>query len=289
MGTVIARQHAGIETRVQAQVRRIPVTLGTRVRKGDLLLELDTRELHARVQQAEAVLDQVVQDFARFELLFEQGAVTKQDYETAGMRKIVAEAARSEAQAMVSYARITAPFSGTIADKTINVGDLAIPGRPLLTLDDDEARQLVVGIPELYRNHISVGDTLPVIVSAADTSIRGVIEEISSGADPASRTFLVKVQLPDRADARPGQLGRLLIPTAEEPSVSIPLSALVRRGQLELVYVAAADNRASLRLVRAGRQRQGHIEILAGLDEGERVVVSPLAGLSDGDLIEERQ
>jgi RND family efflux transporter MFP subunit len=289
MGTVVARKHAGIETRVQAQVQRIPVALGTRVEKGDLLLELDTRELHARVQQARAVLDQAAPDFARFERLREQGAVTQQDFEAIRTRKTVAEAGLSEAEVMLSYTRITAPFSGTIANKTVNVGDLAIPGRPLLTLDDDAARQMVVGIPETHRNRINLGDTLPVILSAADTSVPGIVEEISSSADPASRTFLVKVRLSDRADVRPGQLGWLLIPTTEEPSVSIPLSALVRRGQLELVYVAATDNRANLRLVRAGRQYQGEIEILAGLNEGERVVVSPQAGLSDGDVVEGRQ
>lgn len=288
MGTVTARQRAGIETKIQAQVQRIPVALGTRVRQGDLLVELDTRDLHAHVDQAQAVLQQVSQDFARYQRLYEQGAVTQQDYEAAKMRQSVAQASLAEAQAMLSYAQICAPFSGTITDKTVNVGDLAIPGRPLFVLEDNAPRQLVVGIPEQYHHGINQGDTLAVSLGSEYSTVSGVVGEISPSADPASRTFTAKIDLPESAKVRPGQLGRLQLDTGGDASVAIPATALVRRGQLELVYVATLDNHAALRLVRTGRLHQGRIEILAGLNDGDRIVNSPPAGLADGDRIEEQ-
>ncbi len=288
MGTVTARQRAGIETKIQAQVQRIPIALGTHVRKGDLLVELDTRDLHAHVDQAQAVLQQVSQDYARYKRLFEQGAVTQQDYEAAKMQQSVAEAALAEAQAMLSYAQITAPFAGTITEKSVNVGDLAVPGRPLFVLEDNTPRQLVVGIPESYRLAISPGDSVPVAIAAGDAQITGVVGEISPSADPSSRTFTAKIDLPESANVRPGQIARMLLNAGGSESVAIPISALVHRGQLELVFVAAPENRANLRLVRTGRIYQDKIEILAGLNAGDRIVNTAPAGLADGDRIEER-
>ncbi|MBI5867618.1 MAG: efflux RND transporter periplasmic adaptor subunit [candidate division Zixibacteria bacterium] len=288
MGTVTARQRAGIETKIQAQVQRISVALGTHVRKGDLLVELHTRDLRAHVDQAQAVLQQVSQDYARYKRLFEQGAVTQQDYEAAKMQQSVAEAALAETQAMLSYAQITAPFAGTITEKSANVGDLAVPGRPLFVLEDDAPRQLVVGIPETYRLAINPGDSVPVAIAGGVAQITGVVGEISPSADPASRTFTAKIDLPAGANVRPGQIARLMLKAGGSESVAIPLTALVHRGQLELVFVATPESRANLRLVRTGRLYPNKVEILAGLNDGDRIVNTPPAGLADGDRIEER-
>lgn len=288
MGTVIARNRADIGAKIQAPVERITVVLGSRVKQGDLLAELDQREYQARADQAQAVYDQAARDFARFEGLVKQQAVTEQEFENVRSRRSVAEAALSEAKTFLSYTRITAPFSGTVTQRQVDVGDLATPGRTLFTMEESGASRFVVTLPEARLGHIEVGDSVTVAITSINRSLRGRVDELSPSADPVSRTFTAKIGLPSVPGLRPGQFGRLQLATGGDETIFIPRSALVKRGQLDLVYVVNAESRAMLRLVRVGRQFPDRLEILAGLRENERVVTDGQRDLSDGDSVEVR-
>ncbi len=285
MGTVRARNTADLSTKVQARIDRIPVVIGSRVAKGGTLAELDTREFKARVQQASAVKDQAMLDLSRYTSLLEKSAVTKQEFDAVKARASVAEANLDEAEALMSYATISAPFSGVVTRKMVDVGDLAIPGQPLFTLEEDTAPQFVVTIPESQRGQIAIGDRVQVEISSLDTAITGIVKELSPSADPVTRSFIVKIDLP-ASIARPGQFGRLLLSMSGDESIYVPRAALVKRGQLELVYVINAESVAVLKFVRTGRTAGEKVEILAGLNEHDHVVVSGLTGLMDGDKVE---
>lgn len=285
LGSVVARQRADIQTKVQARVEKIPVGIGSRVREGDLLVEFDTRETRSRVQQARALNEQATQDMKRFETLLAQNAATQQEYDGVKARKSVADAALQEAEAMLTYARISAPFSGTITRKDINEGDLAVPGRPLLTLEDESSLQLVVSLPESQREYLRIGDTLQVGHSNAGATISGIVEELSPSADPISRSLTAKLALAKDERLHAGQVARLLIPSARNAELLLPQSAVVRRGQLELVYSVADDGIASLKLIRTGRTLGDKIEILSGLTGEERIVLNPSASLEDRDPV----
>jgi len=286
MGTVIARNRAEIGSKIQAPVERIAVVLGSRVRQGDLLAELDKREYQARADQAQAVYDQAARDFARFEGLVKQQAVTEQEFENVRSRRSVAEAALFEAKTFLSYTRITAPFTGTVTQRQVDVGDLAAPGRILFTMEEAGASRFIVTLPEARLGHIEVGDSVTVTITSINSSVKGRVDELSPGADPVSRTFMAKIGLPSVVGLRPGQFGRLQLAAGGDETIFIPRSALVKRGQLDLVYVVNAENRAMLRLVRVGRQLPDRLEILAGLRENERVVTDGQRDLSDGDSVE---
>ncbi len=286
MGTVEARSQVVIETKLQARVERIAVALGTRIRAGDLLAELDTRDLTARVRQAQAVQEQTAQDFKRFETLLAQQAATRQEFDAVNARAVVAEANRQEAEAMLSYARIVAPLSGVVTQKFIQAGDLAVPGRPLFGLEQEGSPRFVLTIPESNIAQISLGDSARIEFPGPDTILTGIVKELSPSSNPVTRSFEVKIDLPESTRLRPGQFGRLLLPSAEAATLFVPSSAVVQRGQLELVYVVTPDNRASLRLIRTGRVFSEWTQVLSGISEGETVVSSGAAGLSDGDQIE---
>lgn len=286
VGSVEARSQAQIETKVQARVEKIAVNLGSRVRTGDLLVEFDTRDLSARVRQAQAVRDQTAQDLKRFETLLSQQAATQQEYDGVKARAAVAEANREEAEAALSYARIVAPFAGVVTQKTIEVGDLAVPGRPLFVLEQVGTPRFVLTIPESNSNRIRVGDSLQVEIPAADTTIMGLVMELSPSADPVTRSYEVKIDLPESPRVRPGQFGKLLLPTGGSDALFVPDGAVIRRGQLELVYTMSGDDKVSMRLVRTGRQQSGWTEILSGLRAHDRVVISASSELSDGDKVE---
>ena len=286
MGTVTARNRAEIGAKIQAPVERIAVVLGSRVRQGDLLAELDRREYEARVAQAQAVFDQAARDLERFQGLVNQRAVTEQEFETVRSRKSVAEAALSEAKTFLSYTRVTAPFSGTVIQRHVDVGVLATPGKTLFIMEESGEARFVVTLPEARLGHLDVGDSVTVTITSINATVKGRVDELSPSADPVSRTFAAKVGLPSVAGLRPGQFGRLQLSAGGDETIFIPRKALVRRGQLDLVYVVNAESRAMLRLVRIGRQFPDRLEILAGLREGERVVIEGQRDISDGDLVE---
>ena len=287
MGSVIARNTADISTKTQARVDRIPDDIGSRVRKGDLLAELDARDMQARVQQARAMYEQASGDLKRFEQLLSQQAATQQEFDGIKARATVAEASLREAEAMLTYAHITAPFSGVVTRKQIDIGDMVFPGQVLFTLEEAGAVRFVTTVAESHRNRIAATDQVQISIPDLDTVITGTVDELSPSADPMSRTFAVKIGLPSLAAIRPGQFGKLLLPTdSGETTLFIPRSALVRRGQLDLVYVVGADKKAMLRLVRIGRQFPDKLEILSGLRENEQVVISNQRDLLDGDLVE---
>jgi RND family efflux transporter MFP subunit len=171
------------------------------------------------------------------------------------------------------------------AEKLIDIGDLAVPGRPLFTLEESGHLRFEATLPESRMGQVSVGDSAIVAISSIDVEVRGRVIELSSSTDPVSRTFTVKVALPVLSAIRPGQFGRLQLAAEGDETIFIPRNALVRRGQLDLVYVVGDNRRAMLRLVRIGRQFPDRLEILAGLRENERVVVEGLRDLSDGDSV----
>jgi RND family efflux transporter MFP subunit len=287
VGTVVARNRAEIEPMIQARIERLPIVLGSHVHKGDLLAELDTRDVRAQLQQAQAMYDQTSLDLKRYETLLSQEVVAQQEYDGVKAKATVAEAEVARAEAMLSYAQITAPFSGTVTERHVDVGDVAIPGRSLLTLDEDGDLRFVVAIPESHRARLAVGDTFLVATSDGNATFPATLDEFSLGSDPVTRAYTAKLTLHADARLHSGQFGRLLLPTNADAGLFVPSTAVVHRGQLELVYTSAGDQRATLRLVRTGRMIGDKTEILSGLHEGERIVVQGAADLSDGDRVEE--
>jgi RND family efflux transporter MFP subunit len=202
-------------------------------------------------------------------------------------RERTARAARVEAETMLGYARVVAPFDGVIVRKLADVGDLAAPGRSLLELEDPGRLRLEADVPESFIGRLSQGQRLVAGFGTPVVSTECTVSEIAPVSDPASRTFLVKLDLPPGAGVRAGQFGRLAVPLAAAPGIRIPAPALVVRGQMEMVFTAEKGV-ARMRLVRSGRRSGGEVEILSGLSAGETVVMSGADGLLDGRPLEVR-
>jgi RND family efflux transporter MFP subunit len=285
VGTVEPKLQAVIEAKVSGRITRLAVTLGQSVKQGDVLVELATQEVQARLDQASAASRQAELDFNRVSNLQKQTAATQAELDTAQARYIVAKAAVAEAEAMSGYARIVAPFDGVVASKLADEGDLAMPGKPLLELEGRAGLRLVADVPGLLASRVLLDAKLTVRVDTQADPLTGTVAEISPTADPASRTVRMKVDLPETAGLRSGQFGRLAVPVSEAAFLFVPPSALVRRGQLEILFVAAAG-KAQMRLVRTGKEVAQGIEILAGLAPGEAVVVEGAGNLRDGQPLQ---
>jgi RND family efflux transporter MFP subunit len=285
VGTIQAKRHATLEAKLSGRIDKMPVLLGQAVKAGELVARLDAAEIKARMEQAEAALQQAERDWRRTAALFDQQAATRTDYDAADSRYRMAKAAVAEAQAMMGYVEILAPFAGVVTKKWADVGDLAAPGKPLIGIEDPSMLQLEADVPDAIASSIQQNARLAIQVDSLKGELAGTVMEIAPTADPASRTFRVKLDLPQTAGLRSGQFARLIVPVGESNSVRVPTSAVVVRGQLEIVFVVT-DQRAQLHLVKTGRTIGDEIEILAGLNSGESVVVGGAALLTDGQPVE---
>jgi RND family efflux transporter MFP subunit len=287
VGTVRAKLSATLEAKLSGRIEQMPVVLGQRVKSGQLVARLDAAEIKARLEQAKAALDQVERDWKRVSSLFAANAATRSEYDATEARRRVAQATVAEAEAMMAYVEVLAPFDGVVSRKRADVGDLATPGKPLLDLEDPSALQLEAYVPETLAPRIQAGARLDVSIDSVAGITSGTVAEVAPAADPASRTFRVKLDLPPAQGCMSGQFGRVGVPTGEAVSLRVPWSAVVERGQMEIVFVIR-DQHAQMHLVKTGRRFGDLVEILSGLDAGDVVVVEGAAGLTDGQPVESK-
>jgi multidrug efflux pump subunit AcrA (membrane-fusion protein) len=263
---------------------------------------------------AEAQRDLAVSTLARYQRLLDRKSVAPQEYDqvaaqqkaaAAGVERAIAEgqvveskrqqvlarmeSARAEiasAQVMRGYAKITAPFAGIVTVKHTDVGGLAAPGAPLLTLEDQRRYWLEATVPESQVGGLKQGQSLRVTIEAAGVSGTAQVSEILPAADPATRTISVRLDLPASSRLRSGLFGRVWIPAGRRQAIQVAREAVVERGQLQGVYVVGQDGIARFRLIRTGALRQGGIEVLSGLSSGEQVVLKGAERVTDGARIE---
>jgi len=281
VGTVRSKQRAVVEAKVSGRVMEFTATPGAMVKAGDLLARLDAQEIQAKVDQARAMLDQATRDFDRQKQLIASNATTRQEFDSADARLKVATAAVSEAETMMSYSTVTAPFDGVVTRKLADVGDLAMPGKPLLEIEAPTALRFEADLPEAILDRVTLGAKMPVRLAKV---VEGTVSEISPVADPVSRTFNVKLDLPETDGLRTGQFGRVSVPVVEVKLLLVPQSAVLKRGQMELVFVAK-EGKAAMRLVKTGKVLEDRVEVLSGLEEGEQVIVSDINKLADGQPV----
>ncbi len=281
VGTVVPVNRAAIAAKVTGTIEKMPVVLGSRVKKGELLVQISAEEISAKVIQAQAQLAQAKRNLDREEKLLKKNAATSENVKSLRDMYRVAKAVYDEARAMLGYTTITAPFAGQVTRKLANVGDLATPGTPLLEMENNRQLQVVTAVPEGLVMRIKAGDHLAVSIPAAKLVLTGTVAEIAPAADPLSRTSTVKINIEETAHLRSGQFARVALPGKTADTIFVPPSAIITFGQMNKIFVVR-DGKASLRLVRTGIHQDGKIEILSGLNPGDRVIIDNNKLLVDG-------
>lgn len=273
---------------------------GQRVSAGQVLVRLEDAALQAARGRAQAGLGEArsarqlaEKTAARLRNLFEQQAASQQmldDAETAFARAEAAERAARQAlvhaEVQLDYSAIAASIDGYVVKKFVQVGDMAAPGVPLFAIEQLDSLKVEVLLPESRR--VAAGERVQVEIAALDRRVDGRVLAQVQAADPRSRTFRAKIVI-GNGDGRigSGMFARALLPEAPRTALLVPSAALVRKGQLEGVYVVA-EGRAQLRWLRLGDRRGDDFEVLSGLNEGDRVIVAPSADVRAGRLVEVR-
>ncbi|MBA4066508.1 MAG: efflux RND transporter periplasmic adaptor subunit [Isosphaera sp.] len=296
VGSVQPKKRTEVASQVLASVVDVGVRPGDRVEAGTPLVVLDDRELVAQQREATAALtaaeaDLITRraDHERAKKARASGVIGEEEHVRLEGAFRVAEAQVTRAKEAIArlavqltHTKIAAAAAGLVADRFVDPGDLATPGKPLLVVYDPGDLELHANVPESLAPAVPVGTELAVRIDAVGVVARGTVREVVPQAQQASRSVLVKVSLPPTPSGKPllpGMFGRVEIPVGAADRLLLPAAAVRRAGQLDLVEVANPDGTLSRRFVRIGSEVGGKVEILSGLAEGDRVAL-PAGGPS---------
>jgi len=254
------------------------------------------------VAGAQAKLDLAQSTFKRMEELASKKSISSQEFDEAVARRKSAQAACDMARArrsqldskiaqvaqeiraariMRDYTRIAAPFAGVVTAKSVEPGNLAAPGAPLLTIEREGAYRLEASVDESRLPFVKTGQTVDVALEALDRRLTARVSEIVPAVDAASRAYTVKIDLPALPNVRSGMFGRAWFPMGSRKVLTVPAAAVVERGQLQSVF-AIEDGVARNRLITTGKRDANVLEVLSGLSEGEKIVSPVPSALADG-------
>ncbi|HEX9078189.1 MAG TPA: efflux RND transporter periplasmic adaptor subunit [Desulfuromonadaceae bacterium] len=312
VGTVRARNSAQLAARVSGTVTALLVREGDRVAKGRHLLTIEAGETSAGAAGARAGVEEALRGveeararkrladatFDRYGRLFSEQAVTRQEFDGRQMEKDVATEGLARAEARLAqaretaraaatvagYSRVVSPLTGVVTAKPVEVGMTVFPGTPLVTVEEEGHYRLDATLAEALAGNAHAGDRVRVVIDGIG-EMDGRVSEVVPVADPASRTFTVKVELAARG-LRSGTFGRAYFAVGNRPALLVPKAAVVERGALTSVWVAGKDNIVGMRLVKAGRTLGDRVEILSGLSSGERVAVGGVGKVVEGARVE---
>jgi RND family efflux transporter MFP subunit len=285
-GQIRAVSQATLSSRIRAVVEEVRVREGVSVSKGQILVRLDDRDLKADLARADAEAENARAHLHRMEQLFPEDAVSKQELDNARRAFKVADAIKQAARAQLSYTVIKAPFDGVITEKKVEVGEMAAPGQPLLAMEDPRALRLEATVAEGDLKSVSRSDPMRVIVDALGPSpLQGVVAQVLPSGDPHTHTFVVKIDLPATQGLKTGMFGRMQLERGTRQTLLVPRSSVVERGELTGVFVVGADSVSRLRWIKLGQPVDGRVEVLSGLNAGERVLTDGNKGV-DGAIVQ---
>jgi RND family efflux transporter MFP subunit len=299
VGSVVSDQRVEVASRLSGHIRDILVQEGDRVRRGQLLARLDASDVDGGIRQgqaaggaAEAALRDAQIDLERFQRLFERGSVSDNELRKVRLKFEAAREARNQARAGLdmalaqrAYAEITSPVDGVVVARHKRTGDLAVPGAPLLTLESGRGLLFETFVAEGQIAAIEVGKPVQVNIDGLPAPLQGTVSRVVRSGDPVSRSYQVKITLPESAGLMPGMFGRAAFALGTSPAPLVPRRALVERGGLTGVFVVDGEGRAGFRWLRIAREWPDQVEVSAGLAADERFVAAPVPALRDGDLV----
>lgn len=292
-GVVEALRQTVVAAQVPGAVVALPVKAGDRVKAGQLLLRLDARAAEqqasaaaAQVLAARAAQEAATKEFERQQQLYRDRFISQAALERAEAQHKSAQAQAAAQLAAAGAARtesgfytVKAPYDGIVSEVSVVLGDLAMPGRPLLTLYDPAALRVSAAVPQSAAPKADGAAPQAELPGVAAGRIQPLRWQLLPALDPATHTVQLRLDLPAGTAAAPGQFARVWLPGAAAAGsrIAVPARAVLRRAELVAVYVIGADGKPLLRQVRLGAANGEQVEVLAGLAAGERVALDPQA------------
>lgn len=289
VGTALANESVEVTSKTTNKIVAIHFEEGDRVRRGQVLVEMDAAEARAELEQAQAALAESESQFRRSRELYAQQALSISQLDQLEATLKSNRARVNAAQARLDDTVIRASFDGRTGFRRVSVGGLVNPGTVITTLDDTSIIKLDFTVPEIYIYLLERG--LPVEAASAGLpgrEFQGKVSRIGSRVDPVTRSIPVRAHLPNPDGAlRPGMFMTVQLHGPAAPALLVPEAAIVPEQGRTYVFVVA-EGRVQRREVRLGKRRPGLVEVLEHLREGERVIVEGTQHVSEGSLVRER-
>jgi RND family efflux transporter MFP subunit len=297
-GTVRSDRTSIVASRAMGVVISLLVQEGDIVKTGQLLLTLDDRDIARRSQAAAMALESAKQNnmfmeatWRRYKNLYDEKALSRQEMDQIETQKKVSQseyermkAMADEARIYQSFTRVKAPVSGRVTQKHIDVGSMANPGMPLLSIEENSSSYVEVSVDERLRNKIKPGMYSEIRLDGAGEQQRGIIRQVLPSIDSLSRTFIVKIGFKDMP-SRSGLFVRVRIPVGKKEIILVPEKAIVQKGQLTGVYLVDDRGVVTYRLIRTGITYADGTEIISGLTVGDRIITEGIEQAKDGGII----
>lgn len=288
-GTVEAVQQSTVSAQTSGTIVELPFDVDDHVSSGDLIARLDATEQRSRLRQAEAELEEADsrlsdarQQFERVESLYARDVASRADFDQArnGLNAAQARLARArsavdEAREQFEYTRVTAPYTGVVTARHVQIGESVRPGQALLSGFSLSELRVSVAVPQRYVARLRENESPRVHLDDGRQLDTGGVT-LFPFADERSHAVRTRIALDEPpATVYPGLLVSVTIPLERRQALWIPIDSLLRRGELRAVFVRTDDGAARLRQVRTGTREAGRIEILAGVAAGEHVALDP--------------
>ena len=288
LGTARANESIVVAAQVTETVSRVRFEDGAVVESGAVLVELTSREESAQLREARANYDEAVRQYERAVELRRNGSLSQAQLETQTSARAAAEARLAELEARLRDRLIRAPFAGVLGMRGVSPGTLVQPGDPITTLDDIELIKVDFSVPERFLSVVEPGLVVRATTAAwPDRRFEGVVRAIDTRIDPETRSVRMRADLrnPDHA-LRPGMLMAIDLSANERVAFSVPEESIVPLGEKNFVFVVGEEGQAQRIELRTGRRAGGKVEVIAGLDGTERVVVEGGSMLFPGSSVE---
>jgi RND family efflux transporter MFP subunit len=274
---VEAVQQTTVGAQIAGRVVEVKADAGQEVRKGEVLMRIDAREAEEATRAANAQYANARLNYERTKSLVAQKFMSAAALDKAKADYDAAAASRAAAGASESHATIVAPLTGVVARRHAELGDMATPGKPLFTIYEPGGLRVTASIPQYRLNAMRKVTTARVEFPELGKWVDATAVKLLPTADTATHVSQVRVSLPPVPEATPGMFARVHFVVGQAEKLTVPATAVVRRGEVAAVYVLGADNRLSLRQLRLGDAvGRGEIEVLAGLGTGDKVVTDPV-------------
>lgn len=291
-GLVEATRQSTVSAQIAGRVKEVLFDVGDHVNKGQVILRIDQSEAaqavagsQAQVLQAQANLQNAQATYERSKQLFAQKFISQAaldkaqaDFQVASAQAAVSKAGAGQANLTQGYTTVIAPYSGLVGARLVEVGEMVMPGKPLMTGFDPAALRVVVNVPQFKLAEIGVHPQASVEVPVLNRWIKSASSMVQPLADARTHSTQVRISLPtNQSGVYPGMFVRVHFVVGKQKKLVIPNSAVLRRSEVVAVYVVDEKNSVKLRQVRLGDvQTEGVVEVLAGLSAGERVALDPI-------------
>jgi RND family efflux transporter MFP subunit len=285
-GALMSKNTSVLSSKVMGRVSYLGVQDGDQVSAGKLLIRIESGEITAQAVQAQAAYNNAKLQYDRIKSLYDAKASTQIEMDQATLGLETAQAGLTAAKSMESYTVITAPIAGQVVEKRINLGEMAMPGQPLLKIEDNRNLRLEVTVREMDIMHIQPGKAVKVVIDAMPgREIAAKVSQVVSASDVRTHSFIVKVDVPAEKGLITGMYGKAFFSIGKREAIVVPKSAVVEMSGISGVYIVSAEGNAVFQMVQLGETQGNSVEVVSGLKKGDRVIAEKHLGRVEGKKI----